>query len=95
MNNGANNYPLLGSAFNAIAVGLSNGNHALGSVQLDSVYSFGRPRPDLVASPPIEYTKTSYATPSVASAAALLVGVGHERRWFFEIRPSSRANIAP
>ncbi|MGB8990643.1 MAG: hypothetical protein WCD80_01160 [Desulfobaccales bacterium] len=80
MNNGGAgaNYPLLGSSFNAIAVGLSNGGAAYGSYALATTpstpYASGsRTRPDLVA--PADYT--SYATPMVASAAALLVQVGH------------------
>lgn len=71
-NNGGNQ-PLLGSSFNAIAVGLSNGTAEHGSYALDSLYTAGRTRPDLVA--PAE--ATSWATPVVGAAAALLVQVGH------------------
>jgi hypothetical protein len=74
MDNGSTNYPLLGSSFNAIAVGRSDGNHAIGSVALDSIYTNQRTRPDLVA--PLDYT--SDATPVVAAGAALLVQTGHE-----------------
>jgi hypothetical protein len=74
MNNGATNYPVLGSSFNAVAVGVSNGNHAIGSYALDATYTAGRTRPDLVA----PMTVTSDATPLVASAANLLVGFGHD-----------------
>jgi hypothetical protein len=81
MNNGGAgaNRPLLGSSFNAIAVGLSNGSAAYGSYPLATTpstpYASGsRTRPDLVA--PAD--ATSYATPMVASAAALLVQVGHD-----------------
>jgi hypothetical protein len=78
MNNGTINNPLLGSSFNAIAVGLSNGGAAHGSFPLATTPSTpyalaGRTRPDLVA----PAGATSYATPMVASAAALLVEVGH------------------
>ncbi len=78
MNNGGTNNPLLGSSFNAIAVGLSNGNSAHGSYPLATTpttpyASASRTRPDLVA----PASATSYATPMVASAAALLVEVGH------------------
>jgi len=78
MNNGGSNAPLLGSSFNAIAVGLSNGSAASGSYPLATTpttpYASGsRTRPDLVA--PMDCT--SYATPLVASAAALLVAEGH------------------
>ena len=79
MNNGGTNYPLLGSSFNAIAVGLSNGNSAHGSYPLATTpttpYASGsRTRPDLVA----PAGATSYATPMVASATALLVETGHK-----------------
>jgi hypothetical protein len=78
MNNGGTNLPILGSSFNAIAVGLSNGNSAHGSYPLPTTpstpYASGaRTRPDLVA----PMSATSYATPVVAGAAALLVEVGH------------------
>lgn len=79
MNNGGTNYPLLGSSFNAIAVGLSNGTAAYGSYPLATTpttpYASGsRTRPDLVA--PAD--ATSWATPIVSSAAALLVAEGHQ-----------------
>ncbi len=76
MYNGSGNTtrPLLGSSFNAIAVGLSDGNSQHGSYALDSLYTTGRTRPDLVA----PTTATSWATPMVSAAAALLVEVGHK-----------------
>ncbi|OAI18384.1 hypothetical protein A1507_09570 [Methylomonas koyamae] len=73
MDNGPSNSPLLGSAYNAIAVGRSDGGHDRGSDPVDSVYGAGRSRPDLVA----PRTTTSGATPLVAAAAALLVETGH------------------
>jgi hypothetical protein len=68
--------PLLGSSFNAIAVGRSDGEHGTGSVAIssDSVYTAGRTRPDIVV--PMSYT--SNAAPAVAAAAALLVQTGHQ-----------------
>jgi hypothetical protein len=77
MNNGSGSatIPLLGSSFNAIAVGLSTGNSQHGSYDLGiTPYTGGRTRPDLVA--PAD--ATSYATPMVSAAAALLVEVGHK-----------------
>jgi hypothetical protein len=79
MNNGGTNYPIMGSSFNAIAVGLSSGNSAHGSYPLATTpttpYASGsRTRPDLVA----PASASSYATPMVASAAALLVAEGHQ-----------------
>ena len=81
MNNGSGSAtePLLGSSFNAIAVGLSSGASKQGSYPLATTpttpyASDSRTRPDLVA--PADYT--SDATPIVASAAALLVEVGHK-----------------
>ncbi|TFG86570.1 MAG: hypothetical protein E4H19_05195 [Chromatiales bacterium] len=76
VNNGSGSsstLPLLASAFNVIAVGLSSGQHDVGSVALDSTYTTGRTRPDLVA--PASGTSTS--TPYVAAAAALLVELGN------------------
>ncbi|MBI3546137.1 MAG: VPLPA-CTERM sorting domain-containing protein [Gammaproteobacteria bacterium] len=74
VNNGVGaNSPLLSSAYNVIAVGRSDGQHTTGSPSLDSTYTAGRVRPDIVAPMPT----TSEATPVVASAAALLVNVGH------------------
>lgn len=78
MNNGGVDYPLMGSSFNAIAVGLSNGTAASGSYGLTTTpttpyASSSRTRPDLV----VPMDATSYATPVVASAAALLVAEGH------------------
>jgi hypothetical protein len=78
MNNGGTNYPTMGSSFNAIAVGLSNGTAAHGSYPLGTTsitpYASAGTRPDLVA----PATVTSDATPMVSSAAALLVQVGHQ-----------------
>ena len=73
MNNGSSNSPLLGSAFNSIAVGRTDSNHAQGSIALDPVYSAGRTRPDVVA--PV--SATSSATPIVSAAAAMLIEQAH------------------
>jgi hypothetical protein len=80
MNNGSGSAtePLLGSSFNAIAVGRSDGNSKHGSYPLATTpttpyASASRTRPDLVA----PLGATSYATPVVSAAAALLVEVGH------------------
>lgn len=79
VSNGGSNVPLLSSAFNAIAVGRSNGGHvsgtpAVGFPPFDAVYTAGRVKPDLVA--PAD--TTSRATPMVSAAAALLVQAGHD-----------------
>ena len=79
MNNGGTTYPLLGSSFNAISVGLSNGSAAHGSYALVTTpttpYAPGeRTKPDIVGPADL----TSWATPMVSSAAALLVGAGHQ-----------------
>ena len=64
---------LWGSAFNAIAVGLSSGSNPTGAVNLGSApYGAGRTQVDLV----VPQTAVSYATPVVAAASALLVQVG-------------------
>lgn len=78
MNNGSTNYPLLGSSFNAISVGLSNGNSAHGSYPMTTTpttpyASAARTKPDLV----VPQSATSWATPVAASASALLVDAGH------------------
>jgi hypothetical protein len=78
MNNGTTNVPLLGSSFNGIAVGLSNGNSAHGAYPLATTpttpyAAASRTRPDLVA----PASATSWGTPMVSSAAASLVDAGH------------------
>ncbi len=67
VNNGAGSAvpTLLTSAYNVIAVGLTNGNSSYGPTPIDAP---GRVKPDLVAPSGL----TSYAAPMVASAAALL-----------------------
>jgi len=65
--------PLLGSAFNTIAVGKADGENGKGTAAVDALYSAGRSCPQLVA--PLK--TASSAAPVVASAAALLVEAGH------------------
>ncbi len=64
---------LLGSAFNTIAVGQASGESGAGSVAVDGVYTPGRTCPQLIA--PIK--TASAAAPVVASAAAVLIELGH------------------
>lgn len=59
---------LMASSYNGIVVGLSNGNHSRGTTTIDGS---GRQKPDIVV--PTEFT--SWATPTVSSAAGLLVQV--------------------
>ncbi len=73
LTNGSTNPPLLGSAFNVIAVGRSDAGHGQGSTAADSTYQAGRTRPDLV----VPLSTTSSATPVIASAAAVLIEIGH------------------
>lgn len=73
MANSNSNSPLLGSAYNVIAVGRTDGGHDHGADAVDSLYIAGRTRPDVVA----PESTTSAATPIVSSAAALLVETGH------------------
>ncbi|MCH2183722.1 MAG: PEP-CTERM sorting domain-containing protein [Mariniblastus sp.] len=56
---------LLAHSYNAIAVGRTNGNHSRGAT---TFYGAGRFKPDIVAGD----SATSYATPRVAGAAAIL-----------------------
>jgi hypothetical protein len=79
MNNGGTNSPLLGSSFDSISVGLSNGGAAHSAYPLTTTpttpyASASRTKPDLV----VPQSATSWATPIVASAAALLVQEGHQ-----------------
>ena len=58
---------LMASAFNSLSIGLSNGNHSTGPTS-SLVDSPGRLKPEIVA----PFDATSWATPYVASAAAIL-----------------------
>ena len=67
LNNGNGPVPnLMAQSHNALVVGLSNGSHSFGSTSLDGS---GRTKPSLV----VPAGATSWATPTVASAAALLL----------------------
>lgn len=59
---------LMASTYNGIVVGLSNGNHSRGTT---TVNGSGRQKPDIV----VPTDATSWATPTVSSAAGLLVQV--------------------
>lgn len=74
LNNGYSNKELLSHGFNVIAVGRTDGNHPHKTLAVDDIYVVGRTLPTVVA----PMTKTSYATPVVASAAALLAATGKE-----------------
>jgi hypothetical protein len=67
------NKPLLGSAFNAIAIGRAVGESGAGSVAVDSLYTAGRTCPQLIA----PRKNPSSASPVVASGAAILIDLGH------------------
>ena len=67
------NNPLLGSAFNSIAVGQATGENGSGSIAVDTVYSAQRTCPHIIA--PLAYA--SSAVPVIAAAAALLIELGH------------------
>jgi hypothetical protein len=70
LNNGSGNTQpnLLAQSYNSISVGLSNGNHSRGSTTINGA---GRTKPDIVVPTGV----TSNATPTVGSAAALLIEV--------------------
>lgn len=74
--NGPADSPLLGSGYNVIAVGRTDGGHQRNTVSVsgDSLYGTVRTAPHLVA----PESTTSNATPVVSAAAALLVQTGHE-----------------
>ena len=67
VNNGSGNAvpALLANAYNAISVGLTDGNHSTG---VSTVDGSGRVKPEIVA----PLSATSFATPLVGSAGALL-----------------------
>jgi hypothetical protein len=65
--------PLLGSAFNVMAVGRTDGAAGQNTANMDDIYTAGRAAPHVVA--PLNYTSSS--TPVVAAATALLVETGH------------------
>lgn len=69
--------PLIGTAYNVIAVGRTDGGGPPTAVDLGgSIYnSSQRTRPDIVA----PESTTSSATPRVASAAAMLAGYAHDQ----------------
>lgn len=67
VDNAASMSQMMANGYNSIAVGVSSGNHPHTGTSFDTT---GRGKPDLVA--PASYT--SYATPIVASGAALLIG---------------------
>ncbi len=70
--NSTTNQALLISSFNSISVGRSDGFHQRGSVAVDSIYTEGRTKPDLV----VPNSPTSYTAPLGASAVALLLETG-------------------
>ena len=75
-NNGSEVPDLLQCCYNAIIVGTTRGRHSVGTNELGKyLYDSGRARPDIVA----PAGSTSAATPVVASAAAVLVGLAHDR----------------
>jgi len=73
VNNGSGNSlpALLAQSHNALAVGLSNGDHSSGVTSLDGS---GRTKPDIV----VPVSATSWATPTVAAAGALLLQSARE-----------------
>ncbi|MEZ5561713.1 MAG: hypothetical protein R3F27_01995 [Gammaproteobacteria bacterium] len=82
---------MLGSAYNVIATGRTDGQTRVGSVALDETYTAGRTRPDLVD--PSDYTST--AAPRIASAVALLVQAGHDNpAWSSDPVTTSMTNRA-
>ena len=68
LNNGSGSTvpQLLGSSYNGLVVGLSNGGHSSGTSTADGT---GRVKPDIVS----PYDLTSFGTPIVGAAAALLI----------------------
>jgi autotransporter-associated beta strand protein len=74
VNNGSNgSSPIYSNSLNSIAVGLTNGYHPTGTLQVGGVYTAGRSKPDLV----VPAFFTSYAAPIVSGASAMLIQTGH------------------
>ena len=79
LNNGSTGKAMLGSAFNVLSVGRTDGNHPRGTAPVDddayedSRYATSRTAPHLV----VPVGVTSRAAPFVSAAAALLVETGH------------------
>ncbi|MFM8414873.1 MAG: PEP-CTERM sorting domain-containing protein [Planctomycetota bacterium] len=73
LNNGSSTTvpALMASSYNGIVVGLSSGDHSRGTTTIDGS---GRQKPDIVV--PTEFT--SWATPTVSSAAGLLVQTANQ-----------------
>lgn len=66
--------PLLTPAYNVISVGRTDGGVLPGSLEVDGVYNANRAKPDIVA----PLGATSFNSPLVAGAAAVLVETGHD-----------------
>jgi autotransporter-associated beta strand protein len=88
VNNGdINTSPVFSNSFNVISVGRSDGQHAINSVQLGGIYTHYRTRPDIVA----PMTVTSFSTPVVAAASALLIDTAHTQSYLSDgSYPASR-----
>lgn len=86
-NNGSLSRPLLASAFNVIAVGRTDANHANVGFPLDSFYSSARPIIHLVA----PQSTVSASTPTVASAAVLLIDAAGQNSQWSSAMTSNRA----
>lgn len=67
------NLNILSGAYNVIAVGRTDGLHGTGTSALDSDYTSGRTKPEIVA----PKTTTSSATPIISATVAVLVETGH------------------
>jgi hypothetical protein len=82
LNNGSNTSlpPLMCSAYNVLAVGLSNANASRGPTPIDGC---GRIKPDLVA----PLSATSWATPVVAASGALLLEACESQHALSQLAP--------
>ncbi len=69
VNNGASPKELLSNAFNVISIGRTDGDHAQGTMELDSIYMSGRSGPDLV----VPLNTTSSSTAVVSGSTAMLI----------------------
>ena len=72
VNNGPTLMSLPAGGYNTVSVGRTDGDHPVGTYAVDALYDDDRTCPLLV----VPMTKTSYAAPVVAAAAALLIECG-------------------
>ncbi|RZV51080.1 MAG: hypothetical protein EX270_10775, partial [Pseudomonadales bacterium] len=85
-NNSSNDRVFMSTALNGITAGVTDATHSDGVVALDDIYVAGRPALHLVT--PVATTSSS--TPTIASAAALLIDAAQQNPSWSESTTSNR-----